>query len=59
MDTILTAMTTFLALTTPLVLFELVAGVRLLRSDRPVLPPASHREWSTGALPSTPYAGRR
>jgi hypothetical protein len=37
---------------------ELVAGVHLVRHDRPTAPPASHPDWGTGALPSAPYALR-
>ena len=51
-------MTTFLVLTLALILFELVAGVRLLRQDRPISPPSSHPDWSSGALPSSPYVLR-
>ena len=51
----ITAMTTFLVLTLALVLVELVAGVRLLRQDRPTAAPSSHPDWSSGSLPSSPY----
>jgi hypothetical protein len=37
---------------------ELVAGLRLVLRDRPNSPPASHQDWGSGALPSTPYALR-
>ncbi len=48
-------MTTFLILALALILFELVAGVRLLRQDRPTAAPSSHPDWSSGSLPSSPY----
>ena len=51
-------MTIFLLLVAALVLTELVSGVRLLRQDRPLTPPASHRDWATGPLPSGPYSRR-
>jgi hypothetical protein len=51
-------MTTFLILAAALVLLEIVSGVRMLRRDRPTAPPASHAEWSSGTLPSSPYALR-
>jgi len=51
----ITAMTTFLVLTLTLVVLELLAGVRLLRQDRPSAAPLSHPDWSTGSLPSSPY----
>jgi hypothetical protein len=54
----LAAMTIFLLLLAALVLIELVSGVRLLRQDRPLTPPPSHRDWSSGSLPSGPYALR-
>lgn len=50
-------MTIFLLLTAAIVVAELVAGVRFLRQDRPTVPPASHRDWTWGSLPSRPYAG--
>ncbi len=52
----ITAMTFFLALIAFLVLAELVAGVRFLRLDRPLVPPQSHEDWAAGSLPSGPYA---
>lgn len=55
----ITAMTTFLILTAALVLFELVAGVRIFRHDRPTVAPVSHPDWSPGGLPSSPYALRQ
>jgi len=51
-------MTTFLILTVALVLFELVAGARMLRLDRSAFPPPSHADWSSDGLPSSPYALR-
>jgi hypothetical protein len=51
-------MTIFLVLVFVLVLAELVAGVQMFRHDRPVVPPPSHRDWSSGRLPSTPYGLR-
>ena len=51
-------MTTFLVLTLALILLELVAGVRLLRHDRPTVAPSSHPDWSSGSLPSSPYVLR-
>lgn len=48
-------MTIFLILTLALVLIEAVAGVRLLRQDRPTAAPSSHPDWSSGSLPSSPY----
>jgi len=51
-------MTTFLVLALALVLLELVAGVRLLRHDRPTAAPSSHPDWSSGSLPSSPYVLR-
>jgi hypothetical protein len=53
------AMTIFLLLVAALVLTELVSGFRMIRQDRPLTPPASHRDWSSGPLPSGPYALRR
>lgn len=53
------AMTTFLVLIALLVLVELVAGVRIVRRNRPTTAPASHADWSLGGLPSSPYALRR
>jgi hypothetical protein len=50
-------MTIFLVLVSVLVLAELLAGVQMFRHDRPVAPPPSHRDWSSG-LPSTPYGLR-
>ena len=52
-------MTTFLLLLLALALLELVAGVRLLRHDRPAAAPSSHPDWSSGSLPSGPYVLRR
>lgn len=49
-------MTAFLLLVAALVLTEIVAGVRILRRDRPVVPPASRPDWGTGSLPSRPYS---
>jgi hypothetical protein len=49
-------MTAFLVLLTALVLAELVVGLRALRTDRPRTPPASRPDWSSGGLPSRPYA---
>lgn len=54
----ITAMTAFLLLLTTLALIEVLAGLRLVRRDRPVSPPASHEDWSLGGLPSRPYAAR-
>lgn len=51
-------MTFFLILAAVVVLAELAAGFRWLRDDRPSAPPRSHRDWSPGSLPSTPYATR-
>ena len=51
----ITAMTIFLILTLALVVLELSAGVRLLRQDRPTAAQSSHRDWSSGSLPSSPY----
>ncbi|HEX6937222.1 MAG TPA: hypothetical protein VF227_11940 [Actinomycetes bacterium] len=51
-------MTVFLVLTAALVLTELVVGVRTLRRGRPTFPPPSHLDWSSGRLPSAPYALR-
>jgi len=51
-------MTTFLVLALTLVLLGLVAGVRLLRHDRPSAAPSSHPDWSSGSLPSSPYVLR-
>jgi len=51
-------MTTFLVIALVLVLFELVAGVRVLRHDRPTAAPSSHPDWSAGSLPSSPYVLR-
>ena len=49
-------MTILVLLAVAFAVTELVAGVRLLRHDRPTAPPASHPDWGTGALPSAPYA---
>jgi|GEM_PF-2510842 len=51
-------MTLLLILLAIAVTTELVAGLRLVLRDRPLSPPASHPDWGTGALPSTPYALR-
>ncbi len=51
-------MTILILLAVAFAVSELVAGVRLLRHDRPSSPPASHPDWGTGALPSAPYALR-
>jgi hypothetical protein len=55
---IVSAMTLLLVLLAVAVATELVAGLRLVLRDRPFAPPASHPDWGTGALPSTPYALR-
>lgn len=55
---IVTAMTLLLVLLAVAATVELVAGLRLVLRDRPLFPPASHPDWGTGALPSTPYAFR-
>ena len=55
---IVSAMTLLLVLLAIAVTVELVAGLRLVLRDRPSSPPASHPDWGTGALPSTPYALR-
>jgi hypothetical protein len=52
------AMTTFLGLLALLAAVEIVAGLRLVRQDRPAAPPPSHRDWAPAGLPSTPYADR-
>jgi len=49
-------MTPFLVLLSVFVLTEIVAGVQMFRHDRPKAPPPSHPDWSSGGLPSTPYA---
>ena len=49
-------MTPFLVLLSVFVLAEIVAGVQMFRHDRPKAPPPSHPDWSSGRLPSTPYA---
>lgn len=51
-------MTAFLVLLAALVVFELAAGLRVLRADRPLVPPASRPDWGSGGLPSRPYAAR-
>ena len=51
-------MTILLLLAVAFAVTELVAGVRLLRQDRPLAPPASQPDWGSGALPSAPYALR-
>jgi hypothetical protein len=51
-------MTYFLVLIAALVVTEIVAGVRTLRTGRPASPPQSHHDWSGGRLPSAPYAAR-
>lgn len=48
-------MTALLLLITLIALAELVAGIRILRQDRPRTAPASHLAWSAGSLPSTSY----
>lgn len=48
-------MTALLFLITLIALAELVAGIRILRHDRPRSAPASHLAWSAGNLPSTSY----
>jgi len=40
------------------VLVDVVVGVRTLRHDRPLRLPMSRRDWSSGRLPSRPYALR-
>ena len=49
-------MTPFLVLLAVFVLAEIVAGVQMFRHDRPTAPPPSHPDWSSGRLPSRPYA---
>ena len=49
-------MTAFLVLLAAIVVLELVSVVRAWRGDRPTIPPPSHPEWTTGRLPSHPYA---
>ena len=51
-------MTILLLLAVAFAVSELVAGVRLVRHNRPASPPASHPDWGTGALPSAPYVLR-
>jgi len=51
----ITAMNALLLLLTLVALAELVAGIRILRQDRPRSAPASHLAWSAGNLPSTSY----
>lgn len=51
-------MTTFLVLIALIVLVDLVTGANLLRRNRPTSAPPSHPDWSSGGLPSTPYALR-
>ena len=51
-------MTILLVLAAIAATVELVAGLRMLRRDRPLFPPVSHPDWGTGALPSGPYALR-
>ena len=52
-------MTTFLIFALTLALFELAAGLRMLRRDRSAFPPPpSHADWSADGLPSSPYALR-
>ena len=51
-------MTTLLVLLAIAVTVELFAGLRLVLRDRPISPPASHPDWGSGGLPSTPYALR-
>lgn len=55
---IVSAMTLLLLVLAIAVTTELVAGLRLVLRDRPLSPPASHSDWGTGSLPSTPYALR-
>ena len=55
---IVTAMTILILLAVAVAVSELVAWARLVRHDRPLSPPASHPDWGTGALPSSPYALR-
>jgi hypothetical protein len=55
---IVPAMTLLLLVLAIAVTTELVAGLRLVLRDRPLSPPASHPDWGTGALPSTPYSLR-
>lgn len=53
-------MTTLLLLLALLAVIEVVTGLRLLRQDRPLAPPASHADWALGSgLPSAPYALQR
>ena len=54
----ISAMTAFLVLLAVLVVTELTAGVRILRRDRPLAPPASRPGWGTDSLPSRPYSLR-
>jgi hypothetical protein len=49
-------MTPFLVLLSVFVLAEIVAGVQMFRHERPTAPPPSHPDWSSGGLPSRPYA---
>jgi hypothetical protein len=51
-------MTATLVLLALLVLVDVVVGVRTLRHDRPLRLPMSRRDWSSGRLPSRPYALR-
>jgi hypothetical protein len=48
-------MTAILVVLAVIVVLELVS-VRSWRRDRPTTPPASHPAWTTGGLPSHPYA---